>query len=78
MLYCYNYIFDKVTKEAVDKSHPDTTLHFLKFKATLKAEQKLSDLKLTFKGMRDEESLIITSHELQNQYGMIHNDIYLQ
>ena len=51
-LYCYNYMFDKVTKEAVDNSHPDTTIPFLKFKATLKAEQKVSDLKFPFKGMR--------------------------
>ena len=74
-------IFYKVTKEAVDKSHPDTALLYLKFKATLKAEQMLSDLELTFKGMKDEESLIITTDDLksiQSHNSMIHNDIYLQ
>ena len=74
-------IFDKVTKEAVDSSRLDTALLYLKFEATHKAEQeKLSNLKLTFKGMRDDESLTITSNELQSMQshqGKIHNDIYL-
>ena len=74
-------IFYKVTKEAVDNSRPDSALLYFKFEATHKAEQeKLSNLKLTFKGMRDEESVIITSGELQSiqiHNGMIHNDIYL-
>ena len=69
-------IFDKVTKEAVDNSHPDTALRYLKFVATLKSEQEnISDLKLTFKGMRDEESLIIPSYDLQliqSHNGMTH------
>ena len=72
-------IFDKVTKEDVDKSRPDTALLYLKFEATHKAEQKkLSNLRITFKGTRDEESVIITSGELQSiqsHNGMIHKDI---
>ena len=72
-------IVDKVTKEDVDNSHPDTALLYLKFEATHKTEQeKLSNLKLTFKGMRDEESVTITSDELQlmqTHNGMIHKDI---
>ena len=55
----------KVTKKAVDKSQPDTALLYLKFKASLKPNQDLADLELTFKGMRDGESLVIASNELQ-------------
>ena len=72
-------IFAKVTKEAVDNSRPNTALLFLKFRAILKAEQKLSDLKLTFKGMRDEDTLIITSDDLQSMQirdGTMHKNIY--
>lgn len=72
-------IVDKVTKEDVDNSRPDTALLYLKFEVTRKAEQqKLSNLKLTFKGMRDDESLTITSDELQSMQshnGMKHKDI---
>ena len=72
-------IVDKVTKEDVDNSRPDTALLYLKFEVTRKAEQqKLSNLKLTFKGMRDDESLTITSDELQlmqSHNGMIHKNI---
>ena len=55
----------KVTKKAVDKSQPDTALLYLKFKASLKPNQDLADLELTFKGMRDGEGLVIASNELQ-------------
>ena len=75
------YIFDKVTKEDVDKSHPDTALLYLKFEATHKADlEKISNLKLTFEGTRDEDSVIITSDDLQSMpshQGKIHNDRYL-
>ena len=55
----------KVTKKAVDKSQPDTALLYLKFKASLKPSENLADLELTFNGMRDGESLVITSNELE-------------
>ena len=55
----------KITKKAVDKSQPDTALLSLKFKASLKPSENLADLELTFKGMRDGESLVIASNELQ-------------
>ena len=72
--------FDKVTKEAVDNSRPDTVLLCLTFEATLKADQELSDLELAFKGMREEESVIIniTSFQLQsiqNNTSMTNKDI---
>ena len=75
-------IFNKVTKEDVDKSRPDTALLYLYYEVTLKANQeKFTNLELTFKGMRDEESIIIiTSDDLQSmasQIGMIHKNIYL-
>ena len=55
----------KITKKAVDKSQPDTALLYLKFKASLKPGEDLADLELTFKGMRDGESLVIACNELQ-------------
>ena len=58
--------FLKVTKKDVDESRLDTSLRFLKFKATLKAEQKEPiDLDIIFKGMRDPLTLTVTSDELQ-------------
>ena len=73
-------IFDKVSKETVDNSRLDTALLCLTFEATLKADQKLSDLELTFKGMREEKNVFvkITSFQLQsmlNNTGMIYNNI---
>ena len=75
-------IFDKVTKEAVDNSRPDTALLCLTFEATLKTNQEVSDIELTFKGMSEEESVIIniTSFQLQsmqNNTGMTNKDICL-
>ena len=73
--------FNKVAKEDVDNSSPDATLLSLKFEVTLKAEQKeLKDLQLTFNGMRDENTLTITSYQLQSMQsnsGMIHKSIHL-
>ena len=70
-------LFYKVTKEAVDTSRPDTALLCLTFEATLKTDKKLSDLELIFKGIREEESVIIniTSHQLesmQSNAGMLY------
>ena len=56
----------KVTKEDVDNSRPDTSLLCLKFKVTFKGHQELTDLELTFNGMRDEDSLVIFSYDLQS------------
>ena len=74
-------IFNKVTKEDVDKSQPDNALLHFYFEVTLKVEQKeLTDLELTFKGMRDENRLIITSYQLQSvegNAGMIYKNTYL-
>ena len=48
-------------------TQPDTNvLPYLKFKVTLKDHQKLTDLELTFNGMREMISLVITSDELQD------------
>ena len=55
----------KVTKEAVDQSNPGSALLYLKFKATLKDTAESSNLVLPFKGMRDNEPIVIASYELQ-------------
>ena len=70
--------FIKVTKKDVDESRPDTSLLFLKFRATLKAEQnEPTDLELIFTGMSDAKSLTVTSDELQpsqDSKSMIYKD----
>ena len=73
--------FLKVTKKDVDESRLDTSLPFLKFKATLKAEQKEPiDLDIIFKGMNNANSLTVTSDELQaieDIKSINYKDIYL-
>ena len=73
--------FLKVTKKDVDGSRLDTSLLFLKFKATLKAEQNEPiDLEIIFKGMSNAKSLTVTSDELQasqDSKSIIYKDIYL-
>ena len=68
-LLCYIYCI-KVSKKVVDKCQPDTALPCLKFIAFLKDDKKVTDLELTFKGMRKETSLVIASYDLQQIKGM--------
>ena len=49
---------------------PDTALPYLKFQAFLKDDKEVTDLKLSFKGMREEASLMIASYDLQQMKGM--------
>ena len=72
------YICYKVTKEDVYNSCPDTALCYLKFQATLKSKQEnISDLELTFNGMRDEKTVTIPSYDLQliKSHNGIPNDL---
>ena len=55
-----------MTKEAVDQSQHDNALLFLKYEARLKENQELTNLELIFKGMECEQTLTITTDELQD------------
>ena len=55
----------KVCRKVVDKCQPDTALPYIKFKVSLKDEKKLTDLDLTFKGIRQKTTLVIGCYDLQ-------------
>ena len=57
----------KVSRKVIDQCQPDNALPYLKFKVTLIAKKKLTDLELTFKGISQQMSLVIASYDLQQQ-----------
>ena len=63
-------IFLKVAKDVVDQATLGSSLLYLHFTVKPKDPQKLTDLELTFNGMRDEKTLVITSYELQQIQGI--------
>ena len=64
------FIVLKIFKETVDRCQPDTALPYLNFKALLKDDEDVTDLELSFKGMREETSLVIASYDLQQIKGI--------
>ena len=61
----------KITKFAVDQFQYGSALPSIKLKVTPKLpHRELNDLELTFKGMRDDTSLVITSYKLQSVQGI--------
>ena len=73
MLLLFISIVLKVSKKAVDKSQPDTALHYLKFKASLNHEEEVIDLELNFKGTIEEKTLVIASYDLEQIKGILSN-----
>ena len=73
MLLLFISIVLKVSKKAVDKSQPDTALHYLKFKASLNDEEEVIDLELNFKGTIEEKTLVIASYDLEQIKGILSN-----
>ena len=63
-------IFLKVAKDVVDQATLGSSSLYLHFTVKPKDPQKLTDLELTFNGMRDEKTLVITSYELQQIQGI--------
>ena len=55
----------KVCRKVVDQCQPDAALPYIKFQVSLKDEKKLTDLDLTFKGIREKTTLVIGCYQLQ-------------
>ena len=61
-----DFVLLKVSRRLIDQCQPDTAvLPYLKFKVSLKDERKLPDLELTFNGISEQMSLVISCYELE-------------